>query len=62
MKVYVDGTLVLTQTVSTATWTTYKIRRTLSGGTRTLKVEFTNDGIVGSEDRNLHLDVASLYT
>jgi hypothetical protein len=62
MKVYVDGTLVLTQTVSTATWTTYKIRRTLSGGTRTLRIEFTNDGVVGSEDRNLHLDVASLYT
>ena len=62
MKVYVDGTLVLTQTVNTATWVTYKVRRTLSGGTRTLRVEFTNDGLVGVEDRNLHVDVASLYT
>ena len=62
MKVYVDGTLVLTQTVNVTSWTTYAIRRTLTGGTHTIKIEFTNDGIVGSEDRNLKIDRSSLYT
>ena len=62
MKVYVDGTLVLTQTVASATFQTYQVRRTLSGGTRTLRIEFTNDALIGLEDRNLHVDVASLYT
>lgn len=62
MKVYVDGTLVLTQTVDVTTWTTYPIRRTLTGGTHTIRVEFTNDGTSGTEDRNLKVDRASLYT
>lgn len=62
MKVYVGGTLVLTQTVNTTTWTAYRIGRTISSGASTLKIEFTNDGMVGTEDRNLHLDVAHLYS
>lgn len=62
MKVYVDGTLVLTQTVATTTWTSYRVSRSLSGGSHTLRIEFTNDGIVGSEDRNLKLDYAALYS
>lgn len=62
MKVYVDGTLVLTQTVNVTSWTTYAIRRTLTGGTHTIRIEFTNDGIVGTEDRNLKIDRSSLYT
>jgi hypothetical protein len=62
MKVYVDGTLVSTQTVATTTWTTYPIRAVIGGGTHTLRIEFTNDAMVGTEDRNLKLDLASLYT
>lgn len=62
MEVSIDGTVVLTQSVSSTSWTTYKIRRTLSGGSHTLRIRFTNDAVVGSEDRNLELDVASLYT
>jgi len=62
MEVSIDGTVVLTQTVNTTTWTSYKIRRTLSGGSHTLRIRFTNDAIIGSEDRNLELDVASLYS
>ena len=62
MKVYVDGTLVLTQTVNVTSWTTYAIRRTLTGGTHTIRIEFTNDAIVGTEDRNLKIDRSSLYT
>jgi hypothetical protein len=62
MKVYVDGTLVLTQTVGTTTWTRYPVRRVLSGGSHTLRIEFTNDAIIGSEDRNLKLDLAALYS
>ena len=62
MEVSIDGTLVLTQSVSTTTWTAYKIRRALSGGSHTLRIRFTNDAIIGSEDRNLELDVASLYS
>ncbi len=62
MKVYVDGTLVLTQTVATTTWTAYRVRQTLTAGYHTLRVEFTNDGIVGSEDRNLKLDDVELDT
>jgi hypothetical protein len=62
MKVYVDGTLVSTQTVATTTWTTYPVRAVIGGGTHTLRIEFTNDAMVGTEDRNLKLDLASLYT
>lgn len=62
MKVYVDGTLVLTQTVNVTSWTTYAIRRTLTGGTHTIRIEFTNDGTSGTEDRNLKVDRSSLYT
>ena len=61
MKVYVDGTLVLTQTVNTTSWTAYRVRRQLGAGAHTLRVEFTNDAIVGTEDRNLKLDYAVLY-
>ena len=62
MKVYVDGTLVLTQTVATTTWTSYRVARTLSSGSHVLRIEFTNDAIVGTEDRNLKLDYAALYS
>lgn len=62
MKVYVDGALVLTQTVATTTWTSYPIRRVLSAGSHTLRVEFTNDAMIGTEDRNLKLDYAALYS
>ena len=62
MRVYVDGTLVLTQTVATTSWTRYPIRRVLSGGAHTLRIQFTNDGMVGTEDRNLKLDYAALYS
>ena len=62
MKVYVGGTLIATQTVDQTSWTTYRFRRTMSGGSRTLRIEFTNDGIVGSEDRNLKVDYAALYS
>lgn len=62
MKVYVDGTLVLTQTVATTSWTKYPIRRVLTGGSHTLRIQFTNDAMVGTEDRNLKLDYAALYS
>jgi hypothetical protein len=62
MKVYVDGVLIATQTVDQTVWTTYRYRRTIGGGSHLLRLEFTNDGIVGSEDRNLKLDLASLYS
>lgn len=62
MKVYVDGVVVLTQTVNTSTWVTYDVRRTISGGNHTLRIEFTNDAQSPTEDRNLHLDTAALYS
>jgi hypothetical protein len=62
MNVYVDGVLKATTTVNTTTWTTYRYKLVLSGGTRTLKIEFTNDANINGEDRNLKLDVAKLYS
>lgn len=62
MNVYVDGTLVLTQTVSATTWTSYRVSRSLTAGAHTLRIQFTNDGIVGTEDRNLKLDYAALHS
>jgi hypothetical protein len=62
MKVWVDGVLIRTQTVSVTAWTSYRTPYSLSAGTHTLRVEFTNDAIVGTEDRNLKLDYAALYS
>lgn len=62
MKVYVDGVLIRTQTVSVTVWTSYRIPHSMTAGSHALRVEFTNDGIVGTEDRNLKLDYAALYS
>ena len=62
MEVSVDGQVVLSAPVTTTTWQTYRVRRVVNGGARTLRIRFTNDAIVGNEDRNLEVDVASLYT
>ena len=61
MKVYVDGVLAFeTDATTENTWQTYTGTTALAAGTHTLKIEFTNDYLSSTEDRNLKLDWASV--
>lgn len=59
MKVTI-GTRTKTYTVNSGSWVTYSEPWDLAAGTHTIQIQFTNDGIVGGEDRNLKVDVASI--
>ncbi|PSG98422.1 hypothetical protein BRD56_00335 [Thermoplasmatales archaeon SW_10_69_26] len=45
----------------TDTWQTYTTPVDLSGGDHNLEIRYTNDAVVDGDDRNLHVDVASLW-
>jgi hypothetical protein len=65
MHLRVDGRLVAVFAVTSDTWKTYAIRHSLSAGSHTIRVAFTNDLYAPPEDRNLYVDkvqVASLLT
>ncbi|WP_052960294.1 carbohydrate-binding domain-containing protein [Mycobacterium sp. EPa45] len=57
MTVSVDGVLVATTQVSSTSWTDYSIPVSLSAGTHTISIAFTNDlRLSASKDRNLRID------
>lgn len=57
MTVSVDGAVVATTEVSSTSWTDYSIGVSLSAGTHTISVTFTNDLRQSSaRDRNLRID------
>ena len=51
-----DGTNVLTVSVSATTWTSYPVSRAVSAGSHTFTVSYTNDSKTSSCDRNLRFD------
>ena len=51
-----DGTNVLTVSVSATTWTSYPLTRAVSAGSHTFTVSYTNDSKTSSCDRNLRFD------
>ncbi len=58
MSVSVDGATVATRTVSSGSFSTYTIPG-IATGNHPVRIAFTNDAVIGGEDRNLHLDVVS---
>ena len=60
MRVIVDGVTLANVTVGSTTWTPYPTVLTLSKGSHTLRLQFTNDANINGQDRNLKMDVASL--
>ncbi|HET6403385.1 MAG TPA: PKD domain-containing protein [Candidatus Thermoplasmatota archaeon] len=59
MEVRLGQTLLGTFDVAPG-WATYSVDATLPAGSSSLRILFTNDAIVNNEDRNLHVDVASV--
>ena len=60
MVVKVNGVQVGSATVNSASYANYPLSFNASAGNSTVSVEFTNDAIVGSEDRNLIVDKFSV--
>ena len=60
MRVIVDGVTLADHTVGTTSWLPYTTTVTLSKGSHTLRLQFTNDANINGQDRNLKMDVASL--
>lgn len=57
MTVSVDGVVVATTSVSSTSWTDYSIPVSLSAGTHTISIAFTNDlRQSAAKDRNLRID------
>lgn len=55
MEFRVDGVVKGTAVVNSATFTNYTFSISVTAGTHTIAVAFTNDATVGTEDRNLYL-------
>ncbi len=51
-----DGTNVLTVSVSATSWTSYPVSRAVGAGSHTFTVSYTNDSKTSSCDRNLRFD------
>ena len=60
MVVKVNGTQVGSATVNSASYTTYPFTFNAAAGSQTVSVEFTNDALIGTEDRNLIVDKFSV--
>ncbi len=57
MNVYVDGQKVFGGSVPQTSWTTFRIDHSMSTGSHTIGIEFTNDAYqAGVGDRNLWID------
>lgn len=56
MVVAVDGQTILSQSVSSSTWTTYGADAALADGSHKVTVAFTNDYSASGCDRNLRVD------
>jgi hypothetical protein len=56
MVVRVGGVVVGTAAVNTTSWAPYVFDFTWPSGTAEIRVEFTNNAVIGSEDRDLYLD------
>ncbi len=59
MAVAVDGNTIATQPLSWGTMSTYTFPG-IAAGDHVIRISFTNDAVIGGQDRNLHLDVVSL--
>lgn len=60
MSVSLGGSVVGQLTVAAASWTRFRVPFTGHGGTAELRVAFTNDAILGGEDRNLYVDKVTI--
>jgi endoglucanase len=60
MTVRVDGRVLLTQSVSSTTWTTAGGDVALANGSHSVSVSFDNDAMAGGCDRNLRLDTITI--
>gem|GEM_PF-6789074 len=56
MTVSVGGTSLGSVAVNTTTYTEYSFTSNVTGGSREIRVSFTNDAVSGNEDRNLLVD------
>lgn len=61
MEGWVGGTRVATWTVGVDQWRVYTATVDLPAGSHAFEVRYVNDGLVGTDDRNLHVDVASAW-
>lgn len=60
MRVWVDSTLVHEGYLTGSGWQTLTVSADFGAGSHTLKIEFTNDATIGTDDRNLHLDKVTI--
>lgn len=60
MEIRVGATTLLATMVPTGAYRSFSVDASLPDGSSTLAIVFTNDAIIGSEDRNLIVDVAKV--
>ncbi len=60
MDIQVDGVTISKFSVTAGSWINYSIATNLIQGSRRISVAFTNDAVVGTEDRNLYVYSISL--
>ncbi len=58
MAVSVDGAVVATRTITSGPFNSYTVQG-IPAGDHVIRIAFTNDAVIGGEDRNLHLDLVS---
>ena len=59
MEIHLGTTLLGTFDVPSG-WATYSVDAMVPAGSSTLRIVFINDAVVNGEDRNLHIDVATV--
>jgi fibronectin type 3 domain-containing protein len=57
-----DGATVMTQSASGATWTNYSVPKSISAGSHTFSISYTNDTKTSTCDRNLRVDSLTVAT
>jgi hypothetical protein len=60
MELVIDGTVVATQTVDSATYRVYEFNVSGQTGTHQVQIRFTNDYYMNGEDRNLYVESATV--
>jgi uncharacterized protein YndB with AHSA1/START domain len=60
MEAWIDGEKIANWTVANDTWHRPRVTVDLAAGGHTLELRYTNDNVVGGDDRNLHIDVTKI--